>query len=380
MAKKVFVSGCYDLLHSGHIAFFREAAQYGELYVAIGSDKTVFDLKGRTPLNSESERLFLVQAVSYVKQAFISSGSGMLDFEKELTEIHPDLFIVNEDGNIPQKRTLCERLGIEYKVLRRTPYGELAARSTTALRGINLMPYRVDLAGGWLDQPFVSQHHPGVVITASLEPTIEFNERSGMATSTRRAAVDMWGTRLPTGNYEKLAKILFAYDNPPGKTVISGSQDSIGIVYPALACAHYNGAYWPSHIEHVRDEAVVQFVEQSLYLIPIAPRDEGYNPLTVQNVTAEGARALAEAADAAWRAILARDVQALGSAVRASFEAQISMFPNMANDFINSLIDEYRDRALGWKLSGAGGGGYLTLITTQPIENAVRVLIRRDGE
>ena len=39
--KKVFVSGCYDLLHSGHVEFFRQAAQYGELYVGIGSDKTI---------------------------------------------------------------------------------------------------------------------------------------------------------------------------------------------------------------------------------------------------------------------------------------------------------------------------------------------------
>ena len=40
MAKKVFVSGCYDLLHSGHVEFFRQAAQYGDLYVGIGSDNT----------------------------------------------------------------------------------------------------------------------------------------------------------------------------------------------------------------------------------------------------------------------------------------------------------------------------------------------------
>ncbi|MHB9141732.1 MAG: adenylyltransferase/cytidyltransferase family protein, partial [Paludibacter sp.] len=40
MGKKVFVSGCYDMLHSGHVAFFEEAAQHGDLYVGIGSDNT----------------------------------------------------------------------------------------------------------------------------------------------------------------------------------------------------------------------------------------------------------------------------------------------------------------------------------------------------
>ena len=44
--KKVFVSGCFDLLHSGHIAFLETAAQFGDVYVCIGSDNTVKDLKG----------------------------------------------------------------------------------------------------------------------------------------------------------------------------------------------------------------------------------------------------------------------------------------------------------------------------------------------
>ena len=83
MTKKVFVSGCFDMLHSGHIAFFEEAASYGELYVALGSDKTVYDLKGRTPINNQDERLYMVEAVKCVKGAFISSGSGMLDFINE---------------------------------------------------------------------------------------------------------------------------------------------------------------------------------------------------------------------------------------------------------------------------------------------------------
>ena len=154
MTKKVFVSGCYDMLHSGHIAFFKEAASYGDLYVALGSDRTLFELKGRSPVNSEDERLFMVQSVACVKEAFISRGSGMLDFSEELRTIKPDLFITNEDGNIPQKRALCEELDVTYLVLKREPHTGLPARSTTALRKLPQMPYRIDLAGGWLDQQF----------------------------------------------------------------------------------------------------------------------------------------------------------------------------------------------------------------------------------
>jgi cytidyltransferase-like protein len=380
MPKKVFVSGCFDMLHSGHIAFFKEAASYGDVYVALGSDQTVFDLKGRVPVNSEQERLFLIQSVAYVKDVFISRGSGMLDFELEMREMRPDVFIVNEDGNIPEKRALCRELDVEYIVLQRDPHVGLTPRSTTGLRRRHLIPYRIDLAGGWLDQPWVSEHYPGAVITISLEPTLEFNERSGMASSTRRAAIDLWGPKIPPGDYEKLAKILFCYDNPPGTRVISGSQDSIGIVFPALAKAWYEGEYWPTRIETLADERALQFVENSLYLMTLGPRHAEFDVLTGTRIDKNGAKALSDATEACWDAILERDIVRFGDFFRQSFEAQIAMFPNMMNQTVARLIERYRDQALGWKLSGAGGGGYLILVSDKPIENAVRVIARRESD
>ena len=53
-------------------------------------------------------------------------------------------------------------------VLQREPHPGLAARSTTELRELQQIPYRIDLAGGWLDQPYVSEHYPGSVITLSI--------------------------------------------------------------------------------------------------------------------------------------------------------------------------------------------------------------------
>ncbi|MBI1280482.1 MAG: adenylyltransferase/cytidyltransferase family protein [Anaerolineaceae bacterium] len=380
MSKKVFVSGCYDMLHSGHVAFFQSAAAYGDLYVALGSDQTVYDLKGRLPINNEQERLYMVKSVNCVTGAFISSGSGILDFENELREMRPDIFVVNADGNTPQKEVLVKSLGIEYVVLERQPYADLPPRSTTALRQIEHMPYRIDVAGGWLDQPFVSQLHPGPVITISLEPTIAFNERSGMATSTRNHALELWGTKLPPGDPEKLAYILFCYDNPPGTTQVSGSQDSIGIAMPGLNIAHYEGKYWPTKIEHVGDELTLQFVEQALYLMPLGPRVDGYNPLDERSVTVEGAKALADAALDCWQAILNHDLQSFGRSFRQAFDAQVAMFPHMVNDDVLDLINRHKHEALGWKLSGAGGGGYVIFVAEKPIKNAVRVSIRREME
>lgn len=365
------------MMHSGHIAFFQEAARFGDLYVAIGSDATVFELKGRRPVNSEEERLYMVQSVGFVKEAFISSGRGMMDFVSELRAIKPDRFVVNADGSTPSKERLCHELGIEYIILDRTPRAELPPRSTTAIRTINQMPYRIDLAGGWLDQPFVSSLHPGPVITASIEPTVAFNERSGMATSTRNHAIDLWGPKLPVGNPEKLANILFCYDNPPGTEDISGSQDAIGIVMPGLNCSHYDGKYWPTRIEHNADELCTQFIEHSIYLVSLGQRESGFHPLTTRNLSVESAKALSDAALDCWDAIRRKHLVDFGESMRRAFDAQIAMFPYMLNDTIRALIETYREDVLGWKLSGAGGGGYLIFVAEKPLKNSVQVNIRR---
>jgi len=312
-----------------------------------------------------------------VASASIGSGSGILDFQPELRQMRPDILVVNEDGDVPEKRTLCDELGIDYMVLDRTPHGDLEPRSTTDLRKLDQMPYRIDLAGGWLDQPYVSKHAPGPVITVSIEPTIEFNERSGMASSTRRRAIEIWGNHLPADDPEKLARILFCYDNPPGTQEISGSQDAIGLVYPGLAKADYTGDYWPVHIERLLDAQALDFVESALYLKPLGPRHEGYDVLGDTRIDAAGARALAAATYSCWSAILTRDIAQFGESVRRSFEAQVAMFPHMVNPDIEALIDRHRDTALGWKLSGAGGGGYLILVSDHPIEHSVRVVVRR---
>jgi len=148
MTKKVIVSGCYDLLHSGHIAFFEEASSFGDVYVAIGADQTVFDLKGRLPINTEDERLFMVKSVSSVKDAFISQGSGMLDFIDEFKHLQPDVMVVNADGHMVEKQELCDQHGVDYIVLQREPHANLPRRSTTALRSVKQIPFRIDLAGG----------------------------------------------------------------------------------------------------------------------------------------------------------------------------------------------------------------------------------------
>lgn len=378
--KKVFVSGCYDMLHSGHVAFFKEAAKYGDLYVGIGSDATIFQLKARKTICSEAERLYMVKAIRYVTDAFINPGSGMMDFVEVVEQIKPDVFVVNEDGGSETKRQFCAERGIEYVVLQREPDAGLEARSTTLLRTQvkPQLPYRLDLAGTWIDQPYVSKCGAGWAITISLEPTIEFMERGGMATSTRNAMKKIWPYNLPAYDPEKLAKLVFCFENEPEKGGhISGAQDPIGICIPGLCRHYYNNHYWPEKIEMVHDEATLAWLEEHLCMIPLFARPEGTSVVAGSRIDEVGVQALAAASDACWEAILKHDLTAFAAAFKASFEAQTAMFPAMLSNGVEAWIERYREQALAWKLSGAGAGGYLVLVCEVPPVEAIRIKIRR---
>ncbi|NDV81529.1 adenylyltransferase/cytidyltransferase family protein [Bacteroides sp. 51] len=375
--KKVFVSGCYDMLHSGHVAFFEEAAHYGDLYVGIGSDKTIFELKARKTINSDNERLYMVSALKTVKEAWINKGSGILDFEADLEELKPDIFFVNRDGHSVIKEELCKKMGIEYIISERIPHGNLPSRSTTALRTECRIPYRIDLAGGWLDQVYVNKLHPGAVLTICIEPDYEFNDRSGMSTSSRKKAIELWQTDIPEGDKEKIAKTLFCFENPPGTAYISGSQDALGITMPGLNRFYYDNAYWPVQIENILKPDVLSWIEKHIWLIPLYPRHKEYDVLSGTNINKEGTEELAKAADDCWLALINMDAEAVGQAMINSLKAQTKMFPNMITEDIIRQIDNYKDLALGYKISGAGGGGYLILFSENPINNAIQIRIRR---
>jgi cytidyltransferase-like protein len=376
--KKVFVSGCFDMLHSGHVRFLEEASQFGAVHVAIGSDATVKELKGRYPVNTQEERKYMIAALKHVKSCSINRGSGHLDFVQDLKRLSPDIFVVNNDGHTLSKQKLCSQLGIKYIVLNRTPRNKLPARSTTSLRKECRIPYRIDLAGGWLDQPFVSKLGAGPVLTLCVEPTIEFNERSGMASSSRKRAIELWQTDLPGGDPEKSAKLLFAYENPPGTSEFSGSQDAIGIVFPGLSRLDYQGQYWPSKITSITDHSTLRWLEDHLYLVTLGPRRPGFRVLENTRITAEGAQALASAANQCWDAIRNKNLKKFGLNFRKSFEAQVSMFPGMVDEDIRAAIEHYQDKALGWKLSGAGGGGYLILVSKSTIPGSSKITVRRE--
>lgn len=395
MNKKVFVSGCYDLLHSGHVEFFKQASQFGDLYVGIGSDATYLEYKHRKPMFPQEERLFMVQNIKAVKEAYINEGSGVIDFLPTLDIVKPDIFVVNAEGGSDTKRQLCEERGIQYIELQRTPAEGLQARSSSSLKAAlstqqeeatqnselkkqnSTIPTRLDLAGTWIDQPYVSMHHPGWAITISLEPTFEVRDRCGLSTSTRNMIQKIWPMKLPKMEPEMLARLVFCFENNPEREDghISGAQDSIGICVPGLCRHYYDNNFWPKKIESTNDEMTLRFLEEHLVMVPMEPRKPGCSVVEGKDITPNKVRALANAAEACWKAIQTRNLEAFAAAYKASFEAQVAMFPGMVtptyighpeqdNRYVADTITHYSamDDVLAWKMPGAGGGGYLALV------------------
>ncbi len=398
--KKVFVSGCYDLLHSGHVEFFRQAAEYGDLYVGIGSDETILHYKNHRTLYNERERLFMVKAIRYVKDAFINKGSGIMDFVPTVEMLHPDILVVNEDGSSEEKRRFCEEHNMEYVVLKRVPSEGLEAHSSTSLKEqLCRIPTRLDIAGTWIDQPYVSEYAPGWAITMSLVPTFDVRDRCGLSTSTRNLIKKIWPVQLPDMDPETLARLVFCFENHPEREdgIISGAQDAIGICVPGLCRHWYNNHFWPERIESCEDEQVLDWLESHLCMIPINPRPEGCSVVENKDITTEKVKALAGASDRCWEAILAMDLDAFATAYRDSFEAQVAMFPGMVRPSITTekgtTTDTEVEHAIGqwsctpdvlaWKMPGAGGGGYLALVVrdsesfAQQHPEAIRLTIRR---
>ena len=388
--KKVFVSGCYDLLHSGHVEFFRQAAQYGELYVGIGSDKTILHYKNHKTVYSEQERLFMVKSIKYVKDAYINAGRGILDFIPTLDIVKPDILVVNSDGGSDSKRKVCEERGIEYIVLERDPHEGLEARSSTELKKSPcLIPTRLDLAGTWIDQPYVSCHAPGWALTISLEPSFEIRDRCGLSTSTRNVIKRIWPYQLPNMDPETLARLVFCFENHPEREdgIISGAQDAIGICVPGLCRHYYDNHFWPDKIETCEDEDVLCWLENHLCMIPMEPRRPGCSVIEGMDITKTKVETLAKAADDCWYAIMNTDLELFAKAYKDSFNAQVAMFPAMIQGCVQEYINKYSamDDVLAWKMPGAGGGGYLACVV-KDAENfcdnhpeAIKLKIRRSG-
>ena len=228
------------------------------------------------------------------------------------------------------------------------------------------IPYRLDLAGGWLDQPYVSGLHPGWVITLSLEPIVEYKERCGMATSTRKSMQELFAMGLPELDSIQLAKLVFNYDNKPGARNISGAQDAIGLCLKGLTRHYYNGVYWPKSIEICQDDSILQWLEDVLFLQLTFPRPEKLDVLAKTNIDEGLIGILADCSAKCWDSIMRKDIDSFGDYMYRAFEIQKLLFPLMH-------IDCEVPKCKGHKLAGAGGGGYLIMVNDIPCGDKIKI-------
>ena len=386
MTNKVFVSGCFDLLHSGHAAFLKTAAAFGDVYVGVGKDETIALLKGISPRNSESERLFMVKSLRYVKDARLNSGVGQLDFADDLERLRPDLFLVNEDGHSAEKEALCARLGIAYRVLPREPEPGLPARSSSELRSSDgTLPYRAELCGGWLDQPFVNQLHPGYVICAQIAPHPAFaRPGGGLATSTRAFLAQLKAAGLSRTEPEALAQLVFRLENGIDRTghPISGAQDALGLCVPGVSLQYYDGGYWPERVSSITDEPTLRWLESHLSLYPLRHREPGFDPLVGRNLQPGAVKTLAQSSERCKNAIETRDAETLAESFAMCRRAQQALFPAMFPPSVLTETAQLEGYVRSWKFTGAGGGGWLLLMDANGLPDAIPLKISpcNDGE
>ena len=237
-------------------------------------------------------------------------------------------------------------------------------------------PYRLCLAGGWIDQPWVSKVYPGSVVVAQIWPTMDFNNRSGLATSSRDFGIKIWGNRYPEGDPLENAKILFGAENPPGKEYISGSQDHLGLLMPGVNRLYYKGGYWPEKIESCIDPDICEWLSDVIYLVPLEPRPDGYDPLKIMHLERPLIKELGEAGDLCWKSILKKDINGLGKALYTTFLSWEKILPLTVPDWLmNEIKTKYIPNYPGAIASGAGGG-YIIVVSEEPVEGAIKVKVR----
>jgi len=229
-----------------------------------------------------------------------------------------------------------------------------------------MIPYRLDLAGGWLDQPFISGIYAGSVVTLSIKPIVEYEERCGMATSTRRTIKNIYSLGLPNIDSIELAKLIFNLDNKPGAKNISGAQDAIGLCIKGLSRHFYSGKYWPRSIEICQDDGVLDWLENHIFLKLLYPRPQEFDVLAKTNIDYDLIKVLSEASKGCWSAIMDKDLQWFANYITGTFEAQKRIFPLMA-------VNDVPPKCMGYKFAGAGGGGYWIMINDTPCGDKIKI-------
>jgi hypothetical protein len=251
---------------------------------------------------------------------------------------------------------------------------------------LGCIPNRLQLAGGWIDQPFVSRHNPkppGSMVVVQIEPDFRPMDRSGIASGTRAVAMKLWRGKLPKRPPDELVRELYQAENKD-KAEPSGSQDMIGLIYPGVNRLDYdfaaNGGVFTTHIESCNSPKVARWLSRVLHLVAVEPRPEGYSPLGVRNLDPKWVARLGQSGKDCYEAIVKMDAQKLGAALNLNMKCweillpQIVRHPLLRVDLL-PILRAYQQQYLGAMYSGCGGG-YLIVVSEKAVPGSFQVKVR----
>ena len=383
--KIVFATGCYDILQSGHAVFFNQCKSFGDiLVVGVGRDETLRQLKGPgRPVNPENNRVYLVAAMEDVSYAVLNDheiGEGKIDFKQVLTNLKPDVFILNDDdSSVESKQKLCDELGVNIEFVSREVPQELLATSTTnIINKINYSlkaPLRIDFAGGWTDVPYIMQGQKGYVSNVAIRPLVEYKagkfnfsgypRGSGLSTSTAAKLLEMLNSKTYNAEPKSLSNIgedLFNLENQELQWFI-GRQDQYAIVYGGFHCFEFGDDYAKPLNLNITEETLEAFRSKLLLLHTSESRnaqvavEEVYKNYNTENGK-KGIEQLVSCGYEFAHALQNQDFDQCGSIIEQNWNAQKLLAPSSTTPKLDEMYTHAKaNGAIGGKLCGAGGGG-----------------------
>ncbi|QQL44303.1 adenylyltransferase/cytidyltransferase family protein [Sulfuriroseicoccus oceanibius] len=342
--KRIFVSGCYDILHAGHLQFFEEARALGDhLTVSFASEEVLWHHKQRRSSIPDEHKKVVLEGLRMIDEVIVGSDHDLgLDFKSWFLEAKPDMLVVTEDDQYEDvKRALCAEVGATYHVLPKTP-PRFAPVSTSGIvkwvKAPTESPLRVDFAGGWLDVPRYAREG-AYVVNCAISPMVSLRD---------------WGYRKRSGLGGSGAwALLNGEDGVTGELALGVGWQDPAVIRETGVCVWRSGQRpvldFKRNGEMLKGRMALLWTGHEHDTPGVADQERDY-------------AAIERAAAVARQAVLDESIEQLAEAVSLSYAVQLG-------EGMEELGEV--DGAIASKYCGGGHGGYaLYLFTSRAARDA----------
>ena len=336
--KRILVSGCYDILHAGHIQFFymvKDEFPDSELVVCVATDRVIRELKGREPAIPFGHRMEVIKSLRPVDAVtFGDDDPPHLNFRSRLKAIGVDMLVSTiDDRNTTQKIDICKSLGIEFHQLQKDPPRAGPISTTTARRRAALpshVPLRVDFAGGWLDVPKFSDPK-GYIVNCAITPTV---------------SMDHWPYHIRAGLGGSAARSLLMGDDPVDSELeIAGWQDA-AIIQQTGLCVWQSGKkpklIMQANADWLNGKLALLWTGKEHDTKGLLDRERDYRKIAIAST---------------WglKGVRSSRTDCLQEAMALSYEQQIE-------EGMEQIVPGEFEQLSAYKYAGSGHGGYVVFL------------------